>query len=171
MTYIFPTSLASIHEQARFSQAVRDCKDAKRTVVSSDDIYSAILTDPSPLTASHSYGSEKQSSIASNVGLRNTAGPATLASNRSMEVYLSRCHPVRDLGLAFPLPNLVQPAELSRREHEVYRMPDSDDETIELPRGYIAGPSFPSYGKLASNGTSGNKDRTNNKPVKYIVRA
>lgn len=158
-TYIYPTSLPSIHEQARFSQAVRDCKDAKRTVVTSDDIYSAVLMDPSQVSVQSSFAPGKQSSIAGSAGLRHSVPPI---SNKNMELYLEKCQPIRDLGLVLPLARFVQPAELSRREHEIYGMPDSDDELIDLPDGYIAGPSPTSMGQVDKDG--------NVKPIHYVMR-
>jgi hypothetical protein len=150
-TYIFPTSLPSVHEQIRFAQAVRDCKDAKKSTVSSDDVYGAVLADPAQPAVHTPHFQGKQSSSAAAAaaagGLRSASSVPSAAS-KTMELYQSSCHPIRDLGLAVPPPRLVQPAELSRREHEIYRMPDSDDELIELPEGYTPGPSFSSFGKL-----------------------
>jgi hypothetical protein len=172
VTYIYPTSLPSLHEQARFSQAVRDCKDTKRSVVRPDDVHTAVLSNASHVTTQQIYGPGKQSSIASSAGLRNIAGSApVIASNKNMELYQSRCHPVRDLGLAVPLPRFVQPAELSRREHEIYSMPDSDDEFIDLPTGYVSGPSFPPpNGKIATPVVDSKDTATSSNAVKYIMR-
>lgn len=152
ITYIYPTALPSLHEQARFAQAVRDCKDAKRCIVSLDDVYTSVLVEPSQLVH-HGYLG-KQSGIISSSGLRSNTNPIIL-SNKNMDLYQSRCHPVRDLGLAFPFPRLVQPAELSRREHELYHMPDSDEESIELPEGYLNGPAFSVSGMIHESAIEG----------------
>ena len=160
-TYIYPTSLPSVHEQARFSQAVRDCKDAKKAFVTSEDIYSAVLMDPSQVAAQNNFVPSKQSSIAGSAGLRHSAPPI---SNKNLEQYLEKCQPIKDLGLGLPIARFVQPSELSRREHEIYSMPDSDDELIDLPDGCIACPSAP-----LPLGQQVDKDGSV-KPIHYVMR-
>ena len=126
--YIYPTGLPSVHQQIRFSQAVRNCRDAKKNVIVSDDVYDSVLTDP--VAAIPHPGPSKQAGISSTgTSLRSSSGFGI--TSKSMDAYLKCCQPIRDLGLCLPPARLAQPSELSRREQEIYRMPDSDDEVIE----------------------------------------
>ena len=133
-----------MHEQARFSQAVRDAKESKRDKITAEDYNNVVFMNQSQIIPQNIHIPGKQSSSAvSGAGLRSSSATSNSGPNKVLESYVSSCHPIRDLGLAVPPPRLVQPVELSKREHKIYSLPDSDDESIELPVGYVAGPSFP----------------------------
>lgn len=135
ITYIYPTSLPSIHEQFRFCQAAREAREGKRTGVSAEDMLRPVAEPQSMYQgkqSSHDRGSKQAHELS------RASSSTSIAYNKNYELYYSRCHPIRELGLAVPPPRLVQPSELAKRKMEIFRMPDGEDELVEVPRGIIA---------------------------------
>lgn len=123
---------------------MRDAKEAKRVLVDSDDVNNAVFVEPKNVTSSQGYASGKQIEANSSQTAHLRSGSSAPNHSKIMETYQYSCHPIRELGLVLPPPRILLPVELSRREHEIYNMPDSDDEIIDLPDGYSPGPAFPS---------------------------
>jgi hypothetical protein len=133
ITYIYPTCLPSVHEQIRFCQAAREARESKRSGVSADDMLRPVVE---PQTY-HGKQSQDRGSKQSQ-DLSRAASSGAVSFNKNYELYYSRCHPIRDMGLTVPPPRLVQPLELTKRKMEIFRMPDGGEELVEVPRGIIS---------------------------------
>jgi hypothetical protein len=128
--------LPSAHKQFRFCQSSRDAREAKKGAGSADDFFKSFIANSDGVIAPARFGGDKQakhSDGASSSGLRSMS-TNLVAPPKGLDKYFMRCHPIREMGLVLPPPRLVQPTELSRRQTEILRLPDVDEDVLEIPR-------------------------------------
>ncbi len=148
ISYFFPTTLPSVLDQIRFTQASREYRRNGNSVMGDELLYLNIPVQEQGVSSTsrfgekqprNSFGGEKQlrgSSDSSVSGLRGSISSGILSSKIN-DIFQTHCHPIREMSLIVPPPRLVQPSELSRRQNEICRVMDTDEEIVEIPRSTI----------------------------------